>query len=83
MAPTEEPPSGLGDNTRAEMDAGKANLRNTASAMTPNMRQDGTLSNSAANANRKSNPEGNFLAHGDDSRLRWDAANPGPGSAAG
>ena len=26
MAPTEEPPSGLGDNTRAEMDAGKANL---------------------------------------------------------
>ena len=26
MAPTAEPPSGLGDNTRAEMEAGKANL---------------------------------------------------------
>jgi hypothetical protein len=26
MAPPEEAPSGLGDNTRAEMEAGKANL---------------------------------------------------------
>ena len=26
MAPDTEPPSGLGDNTRAEMDAGKSNL---------------------------------------------------------
>ena len=26
MAPEAEPPSGLGDNTRAEMDAGKTNL---------------------------------------------------------
>ena len=27
MAPSEEAPSGLGDNTRAEMDAGRANLQ--------------------------------------------------------